>query len=69
MIKETIITLAFGATLIEKPHQPDLPHKHYSHIYEYYNGIRAYGNMQVNQGANKATKSSLAATLVTQLIK
>lgn len=65
MIKETLVTLAFCATLVEKHPQPDLPHKNYWHLSELQNGVRAYGNIMIGQTANSKTESSFAAMLVT----
>lgn len=68
MIKETLVMVAFGATFVEKTHQPDLPHKYYSPIAEPSNGVRAYGNIQIGQITNSKTQSYFIATLVTKHI-
>ena len=67
MIKETVVTIAFCTTLVEKHPQPDLPHKHYSPVTEPINGVRVYGNIQIGQKTNK-TESYFAAMLVTKSI-
>jgi len=66
MIKETVVTLAFCTTLVERHPQPDLPHTHYASIGESINGVRAYGDIQIGKRANNTTQSYLAAMLVTK---
>ena len=67
MIKETIVVLAFGATLVEKHPQPDILHKNYCSINEIYNAVRVYGNMQINQLTNN-TACSFSTMLITKSI-
>ena len=66
MIKETVITLAFGATFWEKDHLPDLPDKSYPSLNETYNAVLVYGKMLNSQQVNKPTVCNFAGMLITQ---
>ena len=66
MIKETLITLTVGATLVEKDRLPDLPHKSYPSLNETYNAVLVYGKMLNSNQINNPSVCNFSTMLVTQ---
>ncbi|MBN8700035.1 MAG: hypothetical protein J0L54_10520 [Chitinophagales bacterium] len=64
MIKQSILSVAFFATLVEKHRQPDIVEKTYPHIMERFSPFPVYGKIEFRQ-SNTITLSEPAILVTT----